>query len=108
MNGSTNAVPAGGGLKILASASVILEAGETRNNIALPAGVKVLLVIASGNSIGWVWGSGECPVTMLIQSVVSGARAGNVGVRTTDLLQTFGAMNHDQSFRQEFAYLALG
>lgn len=107
MNGGTNAVPAAGGLKILASASVILEA-DTRQDIALPAGVKVLLVIASGNSIGWVWGSGECPVTMLIQSVVSGARAGNVGVRTTDLLQTFGAMNHDQSFRQEFAYLALG
>ena len=58
MNGATNAAPAAGGLKIIASASVILEA-DTRQDIALPAGVKVLFVIASGNGTGWAAGAGE-------------------------------------------------
>lgn len=109
MRGTTNAVPAAvGGLKIIASASVILEA-DTRQDIALPAGVKVLFVIASGNGTGWAAGAGECPMVMLVLGVVDAARAGNLlGVRTLDGLRSFQAWNDVTGNRLEIAYLALG
>lgn len=97
-----------GGLKVLASASVILEA-DTRQDIALPAGVKVLFVIASGNGTGWAPGSGECPMVMLVSGVVNAAKAGSLlGVRTLDGLQSFQAWNDWTGSRLEIAYLALG
>ena len=109
MRGVTNALPAGGGLKVIASGTVTLE-GNSNTTIDLGEVAKVIIASATANGESWARYTNMFTIALIPPDADGGyimpdPSDGGLSVSTTDFKSI--RINNSYTFSYAVAYIAI-